>query len=82
VRLLTNLAIPGWATFTSGLLFILVAQSGATLLTITFSVMMNRNTLGFLPIRGYEYFVSECVEIRSRPMAQEFLADQVSRQVR
>jgi polyisoprenyl-phosphate glycosyltransferase len=81
VRLLTNLAIPGWATFTSGLLFILVAQSGATLLTITFSVMMNRNTLGFLPIRDYEYFVSECVEIRSRPMAQEFLANQVSRQV-
>jgi polyisoprenyl-phosphate glycosyltransferase len=64
VKLLTNLAIPGWATFTSGLLFILVAQSAATLLTITFSVMMNRNTLGFLPIRDYEYFVSECVEIK------------------
>jgi hypothetical protein len=64
VKLLTNLAIPGWASLTSGLLFILVAQSAGTLLTIIFSVMMSRNTLGFLPIRDYEYFVSECVEIK------------------
>ena len=27
IRLFTNLAIPGWATFTMGLLFVLVSQS-------------------------------------------------------
>ncbi len=61
VRLFTPFAIPGWATFTAGLLFILVTQSIATLLTIIFSVMMSRNSLGFLPIRDYEHFVADCV---------------------
>jgi glycosyltransferase involved in cell wall biosynthesis len=65
IRLFTHLAIPGWATFTVGLLFILVTQSIATLLTIVFSVMMNRNSLGFLPIRDYEYFVRECVQLQT-----------------
>lgn len=63
VKVFTHLAIPGWATFTVGLLFILVTQSIATLLTIVFSVMMSRNNLGFLPIRDYEYFVAECVHV-------------------
>ena len=48
VRLFTHLAIPGWATFTGGLLFVLVTQSAAALITIIFSVMMSRNSLGFL----------------------------------
>ena len=64
IRLFTPLAIPGWATFTAGLLFILVTQSIAALLTILFSVMMSRNTLGFLPIRDYEYFVADCVQVQ------------------
>jgi glycosyltransferase involved in cell wall biosynthesis len=64
VKLFTHLAIPGWATFTGGLLFILMTQSIAALLTIVFSVMMNRNSLGFLPIRDYEYFVADCVQLR------------------
>lgn len=65
VRLFTRLAIPGWATFTGGLLFVLVTQSIAALLTIIFSVMMSRNSLGFLPIRDYEYFVADCVQLQS-----------------
>ena len=65
VRLFTDLAIPGWATFTGGLLFVLVTQSIATLLTIIFSVMMSRNNLGFLPIRDYEYFVADCVQLQT-----------------
>jgi len=64
VRLFTKLAIPGWATYTTGLVFIVVTQSVAALLTIIFSVMMSRNNLGFLPIRDYEYFVAECVPLR------------------
>jgi polyisoprenyl-phosphate glycosyltransferase len=65
VRLFTPLAIPGWATFTGGLLFVLVTQSIAALLIIIFSVMMSRNNLGFLPIRDYEYFVAECVQLQA-----------------
>jgi polyisoprenyl-phosphate glycosyltransferase len=63
VKFLTQLAIPGWATFTVGLLFVLVTQSIATSLAIIFSVMISRNNLGFLPIRDYEYFVAGCTEL-------------------
>ena len=65
VRLFTHLAIPGWATFTGGLLFVLVTQSAAALITIIFSVMMSRNSLGFLPIRDYQYFVADYVRLHS-----------------
>ena len=65
VRLFTHLAIPGWATFTGGLLFVLVTQSAAALITIIFSVMMSRNSLGFLPIRDYKYFVADYVRLHS-----------------
>jgi glycosyltransferase involved in cell wall biosynthesis len=65
VRLFTHLAIPGWATFTGGLLFVLVTQSTAALITIIFSVMMSRNSLGFLPIRDYQYFVADYVRLHS-----------------
>jgi polyisoprenyl-phosphate glycosyltransferase len=63
VRLSTHLAIPGWATLTAGLLFVLMTQSVAALLSIVFSVMMSRNNLGFLPIRDYEHFVSDCEKL-------------------
>jgi polyisoprenyl-phosphate glycosyltransferase len=66
VKFFTHLAIPGWATLASGLLFILTTQVTAMLLTIIFSVMMSRNSLGFLPIRDYEWFVADCVEIETQ----------------
>jgi len=58
VRLLTHLAIPGWATTTMGLLLILASQSLIASFILVFSIMMNRSHLGFLPIRDYSYFVS------------------------
>lgn len=66
IKLFTTLAIPGWATLAVGLLFVLTLQMLATSLTIIFSVMMGRSTLGFLPIRDYSYFVADCREIPIR----------------
>jgi polyisoprenyl-phosphate glycosyltransferase len=57
VKLLTQLAIPGWATTTMGLLLVLLAQSLVASIVLVFSTMMNRSQLGFLPIRDYCYFV-------------------------
>jgi hypothetical protein len=57
VRLLTHLAIPGWATMTMGLLIILVSQSLIAAFLLIFSMMMERSHLGFLPMRDYAYFV-------------------------
>jgi polyisoprenyl-phosphate glycosyltransferase len=58
VKMFTGLAIPGWATNTIGLLLILVSQSLLVSLMLIFSIMMNRNHLGFLPIRDYGFFIS------------------------
>jgi polyisoprenyl-phosphate glycosyltransferase len=57
VRLLTTLAIPGWATMTMGLLLILITQMFVAAFMLVFSIMMNRSQLSFLPIRDYSYFV-------------------------
>jgi polyisoprenyl-phosphate glycosyltransferase len=66
VRLLTHLAIPGWATTTMGLLLILVGQSLVASFMLVFSIMMNRSQLGFLPIRDYSYFISRETVLYSR----------------
>jgi len=65
VKLLTHLAIPGWATIAGGLLVLMGFQLLTTAISIIFSVMMNRNSLGFLPVRDYSFFVADCREIRS-----------------
>ena len=65
VKLLTRLAIPGWATIAGGLLVLMGFQLLTTAISIIFSVMMNRNSLGFLPLRDYSFFVADCREIRS-----------------
>lgn len=57
VRLLTHLAIPGWATSTMGLLLILVSQSLIAAFLMIFSIMTERNHLGFLPIRDFSHFI-------------------------
>jgi glycosyltransferase involved in cell wall biosynthesis len=67
VKLLTSLAIPGWATFTLGLLLILVGQSAFALFMVVFSVIMNRSQLGFLPVRDYQYFVQSETSLYSKP---------------
>lgn len=64
IRLFTHLAIPGWATIVGGLLLLMAVELLAAALGIIFSVMMNRSSLGFLPLRDYLWFVSDCREIR------------------
>lgn len=56
-RIFTNLAIPGWATFSSGLLLVLFLQISATTASFLFYVLNNRNTSSFVPLRDYSLFV-------------------------
>jgi polyisoprenyl-phosphate glycosyltransferase len=65
-RFFTNLAIPGWASIVSGLLFLVIIQLLATSISVVFSAMISRNALGFIPLRDYVYFVSGCENIYSR----------------
>ena len=66
VRLLTHLAIPGWATSTIGLMLILVSQSLVAAFLMIFSIMTGRNHLGFLPTRDYPHFIRQESTLFSR----------------
>lgn len=58
VRLLTTLAIPGWATTTAGLLLILILQVGTIALLFTLGVLGFRGMQLFIPIRDSPAFIS------------------------
>jgi polyisoprenyl-phosphate glycosyltransferase len=58
-RLTTNLAIPGWATFTTGLLLLILLQVAALSLLLTFIILSARATVTFIPIRDYQYFIKD-----------------------
>lgn len=63
-RLFTRWTIPGWASVLGGLIVVLAFELLAAALSIIFSVMMNRNSLGFLPLRDFSFFVADCREIQ------------------
>lgn len=58
VRLLTNLAIPGWATYVAALALILFMQFVTLTLFFVFLVLHGRNNASFLPRRDYHYFIN------------------------
>ena len=63
VRLNTDLAIPGWATYVVALLLIILMQAVTLSLFFIFLVLNNRNNASFLPERDYSYFISREHEI-------------------
>lgn len=65
VRLLTNWAIPGWATVAAGTLAIIMVQFITIATSFTFAILSNRTNLGFLPVRDYAQFIEESVMLYS-----------------
>jgi hypothetical protein len=57
VRWFTDLAIPGWATFTVGLLLVLVVQSLSFATLFAFLIAGRRSALNFLLTRDAPYFI-------------------------
>jgi polyisoprenyl-phosphate glycosyltransferase len=53
----TTLAIPGWATFTVGILLVLLVLLAATSFSLVFTLMVNRVNMTTVPIRDYRVFV-------------------------
>jgi polyisoprenyl-phosphate glycosyltransferase len=64
-RLLTNRAIPGWATYVTGILAVIMMQFIAIAASFTFFVLSNRSSGGFIPARDYELFVAEIRSVYS-----------------
>jgi len=66
IRLLTERTISGWATYAIGLLAIIAIQCITIATSFTFTVLSNRINLNFVPIRDYELFVRDSIEIYRR----------------
>jgi polyisoprenyl-phosphate glycosyltransferase len=63
IRLFTNRAIPGWATYATGALAIIMIQFITIAASFTFFLLSSRTNLGFVPFRDYSLFVEEAVDI-------------------
>jgi polyisoprenyl-phosphate glycosyltransferase len=65
IRLFTHQAIPGWATYATGTLAIIMIQFITIATSFTFFMLSSRTSLGFVPLRDYPLFVEEVVDIDS-----------------
>jgi cellulose synthase/poly-beta-1,6-N-acetylglucosamine synthase-like glycosyltransferase len=63
IRLFTDKAIPGWATYSIGTLAIILIQFITITTSFTFTMLSNRINLSFVPRRDYELFVAETQDI-------------------
>jgi glycosyltransferase involved in cell wall biosynthesis len=70
LRLFTNLAIPGWATYAFGILLVLTVQLLMTMMVFAFVVLGGRDSSSFLPIRDHVYFVERMMALWPRPNNQ------------
>ena len=57
VRFATNLAIPGWASYTVGILLVLFVQAIMAAFVFSFAILGARHGTTFLPRRDYFYFI-------------------------
>ncbi|MGI9431931.1 MAG: glycosyltransferase [Myxococcota bacterium] len=57
IRLATDLAIPGWATYATGLLLVILLQAIILAVVFIFVVLAGRQMSSFLPLRDYRYLV-------------------------
>ncbi len=57
IRFFSGLALPGWATYASGIFLILLGQSVMAAIGLSLLSLRGRLDAGALPIRDYRYFV-------------------------
>lgn len=65
IRVFTNWAIPGWATYAAGVLAIIMIQFITIASSFTFFVLSSRTNLGFVPLRDYSLFLDHVLDIYS-----------------
>lgn len=62
IRLFTDRAVPGWATYTVGTLTVIFIQFITIATSFTFTMLSNRVILNFVPLRDCELYVAEKLE--------------------
>jgi len=55
IRMFTALAVPGWATYVSGILLVMLIQMLLVVLVFAFVILGGRDTASFIPGRDYVY---------------------------
>ena len=66
IRALTSLAIPGWATYVTGILLVILVQMLLVALVFVFVVLAARDTASVLPSRDYVFFVDHVQQLYDR----------------
>jgi glycosyltransferase involved in cell wall biosynthesis len=83
VRLATNLAIPGWASYTFGVLLVLFVQVVMAAFVFSFAILGTRHCSTFLPRRDYSLFIAGLDTLHGSELtisqlpASEFAGDRV-----
>jgi glycosyltransferase involved in cell wall biosynthesis len=63
IRLFTDRAVPGWATYTTGTLVVILMQFVAIATSFTFTMLSNRATLNLVPLRDCQVYVLDSSEV-------------------
>ncbi len=63
VRLATAMAIPGWATYTTGLLLVMFLQMLLVVVVFVFVILAARNSVSVIPSRDYIHLTGDCQRI-------------------
>jgi hypothetical protein len=66
IRLLTTLAVPGWATYVSGILLVILIQMLLIILVFAFVILAARDTASFIPGRDYLYLTGGVQQVYGR----------------
>lgn len=59
IRLATDFAIPGWATYAVGILFVMLIQMLLVILVFVFVILAARNAANVLPAHDHVQFISD-----------------------
>jgi polyisoprenyl-phosphate glycosyltransferase len=63
IRLCTSLAIPGWATYVSAFIVIILLQALSITFSVTIHAFSGLNSTSFLPVRDYMYFIANSTSL-------------------
>lgn len=66
VRLLTSLAVPGWATYVTGLLLVILIQMLLVVLAFAFVILAARDTANIIPSRDYVHMTGGIQRVYGR----------------
>jgi len=66
IKLATNLGIPGWATYVTGLLLLILSQLAVLSLVFIFIALYSRGQSSFVPIRDCPIYIGNVRTVFSR----------------